>query len=213
MAEAVRENEKAVMSEEDKRTIDACMDRFMISDVVATLKELRSDDGTSVRHADIDQRVTTATTNKISLLNNFTLIDLKFKTKDRHEMLSFRTFFNAYIDRKTEATKNQDMKDYMLVFDFISADEKEETAYRTTMFDPIMCFMEEINNDYVLHILFETNKLDFYVEKYDAMELKAMIEYAQVQAEEEGKKFTSSSSELDEDENAENDDPYYIDNM
>ena len=40
-----------------------------------------------------------------------------------------------------------------------------------------------------------------------------MIEYAQIQAEEEGKKFTSSSSELDEDENAENDDPYYIDNM
>ena len=201
------------MSEEDKNTIDACMSRFIVANVIAILTELRADREGNIKNAEIDKRITTKSVNAIYLLNGFTLIDMKFKTKDRNEMLSFRTFFNAFIERKSETVKKQEMKDYMLVFDFITASEQEEKTYRTSMYDPVMCFAEEVNNDYVLHFLFQTDHLDFNIEDIDPMAIKAELQYVQNQIEEEGISKTSSSSDLDEDENEDTEESYFTDDM
>lgn len=209
----MNENENEVMmSEEDRQTISDCMGHLFHADVMATLIEMRSDDNETIRRAEIDRRITTASINKLMLLDQFAIVDMKFKVDGRHDAMSFRSFFQSYADRKTEIVRKQLMKDYDIMYDFIYANEEEKKIYRTTFRNPVMSLMEEVNDDFILHTIVPIDNLDFLIDDYDPFRVQGELQYMQVMIEEQGNKGSSSSSEIDDDGEDE-EDSYFIDNM
>ncbi len=194
-----------------------CLKKITTADALISLREFRMTDGVGengeLPFVEVDSRASSRSTNELLLLDKFCALNMKFQTKDRNEMLSLKSFFNAYTSRQTEALSKGTGKFYQMSFEMISKNEEAEIAYRTILNMPLMCFQEEYNGDYILHFLFETENVSFRKERYSEYDLKAELQYEEAQREEAQIKGNSLSSDLEEDDDNNTDDEYYINNM
>gem|GEM_PF-4447740 len=197
-------------TEDQKRIMNICLDKMISSSAVITLNEIRFTDpeAKDANTVEIDSRVSKNGKPQIYVMDKFVAMDIRYLTKDRNEMLSIRTVFRAYIERQTEAVKEDKGRLYQMVWNMTYVDEANSMIYRTMLINPVLCFMEEYNGDYVLHLLFDSENIAFFENPYDKVRLQAELQYEEVSRIEAAMKHSSSSSEMDDNDDT---DSYYID--
>lgn len=184
---------------EQQRVVNECFKRITTASVVTTLTEARfhSEDVKTIK---VDERTNTNTTNQLYTTEDMYFFDMKFETKDRNNAMALRMLYKSYLEKQTEELKKDSNKRYLFSFDAIHLDDVTETAHRVEMINPILCVLEEFQTDFILHLVFLRNHVNFYEEKYNAYQTEQYLQYEQIQEEEAGIAGSSSSSELDEDD-------------
>lgn len=184
--------------EEIQRIANICFKKAAAADIVLTLSEVRYSTQGAPKVHDLDERISTKPSNRLYVTDDFFYLDMRFETKDKNEALAFRALYKSFLDRQTQEFLKDSLKRYLLTYELVSIDKDKEVAYRTQLINPCMCFMEEYNNDYLLHLIFVKDNVSFFEEKIDSYKIEEQIHYEQVQEEESGIPHSSSSSELDE---------------
>ncbi len=192
-------NNETSFMEERQRIANICFKKAAAADIVLTLSEVRYSAQGAPRVNDLDERISTKPVNRFYVTDDFFYLDMKFETKDKNEALAFRVLYKSFLDHQTQEFLKDSLKRYLLTYELVSIDKDKEVAYRMQLVNPCMCFMEEYNGDHLLHLIFLKDNVNFFEEKFDSYKIEEQIHYEQVEEEESGISFSSSSSELDED--------------
>ena len=185
---------------EHDRVVNECFKKIATASVVLTLTEARFNPAAGVKTIKIDERAVTNTANALYTTEDMYFFDMKFETKDRNSAMAFRMLYKSYLERQTEELKKDSNKRYLLSFDAIHMDDHTDVSHRVEMINPILCVMEEYNTDYILHMVFLRDHVNFYEEEIDNYKIEEELQYEMIQEEEAGIRGSSSSSEMDEDE-------------
>lgn len=185
---------------QQRRIVEACFKKVTTAAVVTTLTEARFNTSEGVKTIKVDERTSINSVNALYTTEDMYFFDMKFETKDRNTAMALRMLYKSYLERQTEELKKDSNKRYLLSFDAIHLEESTQIALRVEMVNPVLCVMEEENTDYILHLVFLRDHVNFYEERVDAYAVEQQLQYEQIQEEEAGDAYSSSSSELDDEE-------------